>query len=480
MKSSENMRTFALLSVTLLLMSSCALVIPMTVTDDSDAASHSYTITSEKKGNIHTINAKVGDTISIVGSLTSSYQILGLNNSVSVPGCTYSKTVYPNDSSNKAYELNGTLTKAGTYILDIVFMAAGMQSGTQGYITLNVSEAVTSYTVSFNSNGGSSSPSSQTVTSGSTITLPSPGSKSGYTFDGWYDGSSYAGGSGSSYKVSKNVTLTASWSLEVIYYTHNLYYDANGGSGAPSSQSSRITSSGTDFTVSSTVPSKSGHTFLGWSKSSTASSPSYYAGSSVHVNGNSSVTLYAVWQQNTYSHTLYYDANGGSGAPSTQSSTNTSNTHSFTIPSVIPKKDYHTFLGWSEDRNAISPSYYSGDRISVSANSSRTLYAVWQIVSIEIISTPGTTSVISGNSWSYPVVTNPNDGLVSVSVSGASWLTVNGTTVAGTPIQQGTYDIRVTAVYGSQTDSQDITLLVVDRLSFESIPTGGILISSAE
>lgn len=398
MKSSENMRTFALLSVTLLLMSSCALVIPMTVTDDSDAASHSYTITSEKKGNIHTINAKVGDTISIVGSLTSSYQILGLNNSVSVPGCTYSKTVYPNDSSNKAYELNGTLTKAGTYILDIVFMAAGMQSGTQGYITLNVSEAVTSYTVSFNSNGGSSSSSSQTVTSGSTITLPSPGSKSGYTFDGWYDGSSYAGGSGSSYKVSKNVTLTASWSLEVIYYTHNLYYDAN----------------------------------------------------------------------------------GGSGAPSTQSSTNTSNTHSFTIPSVIPKKDYHTFLGWSEDRNATSPSYHSGDRISVSANSSRTLYAVWQIVSIEIISTPGTTSVISGNSWSYPVVTNPNDGLVSVSVSGASWLTVNGTTVAGTPIQPGTYDIRVTAVYGSQTDSQDITLLVVDRLSFESIPTGGILISSAE
>lgn len=75
--------------------------------------------------------------------------------------------------------------------------------------------------------------------------------------------------------------------------TYSLSYNANGGSGAPSTQSGS-----TSYTISSTVPTRSGYTFLGWSKSSSATTPEYYAGNTIILSGNT--TLYAVWLKNDY------------------------------------------------------------------------------------------------------------------------------------------------------------------------------------
>lgn len=74
-------------------------------------------------------------------------------------------------------------------------------------------------------------------------------------------------------------------------------YNANGGSGVPSSQKK---DHGKALMLSSTKPTRSGYTFLGWSTSKTATSPSYSAGGS--YNGNADITLYAVWKSNTCSH----------------------------------------------------------------------------------------------------------------------------------------------------------------------------------
>ena len=88
-------------------------------------------------------------------------------------------------------------------------------------------------------------------------------------------------------------------------YTCYLYYNANGGTGAPSTQSYTGTSTSShSFTVSSTTPTKSGYTFLGWSTSSSATSASYTAGNSISVSYNGSKTLYAVWQQNVTNYTV--------------------------------------------------------------------------------------------------------------------------------------------------------------------------------
>ena len=76
--------------------------------------------------------------------------------------------------------------------------------------------AVTYYTVTWNANGGSVSPSSFTQSSGNlSTTAPTP-TRSGYTFNGWYNSSS--GGSlivnaGSSYTPTSNITLYAQWTV---------------------------------------------------------------------------------------------------------------------------------------------------------------------------------------------------------------------------------------------------------------------------
>ena len=79
------------------------------------------------------------------------------------------------------------------------------------------------------------------------------------------------------------VTITAK--------TYSVTYNANGGSGAPSSQTKRH---GTVLTLSSTKPKRTGYTFLGWSTSSSATSAKYNAGGT--FTSNASTTLYAVWE----------------------------------------------------------------------------------------------------------------------------------------------------------------------------------------
>lgn len=145
--------------------------------------------------------------------------------------------------------------------------------------------------------------------------------------------------------------------------SYTLSYDANGGSGAPSVQSGAKT-----YTVSSVKPIRSGYTFLGWSMTQNAATASFTAGQTLRVSDNT--ILYAVWQKNP-AYTLSYDANGGSGAPTAQTGSN-----SYTIPSVRPSRSGYTFLGWSKNRYATAADYSPGGTISLLQDT--TLYAVWQ------------------------------------------------------------------------------------------------------
>ena len=70
-------------------------------------------------------------------------------------------------------------------------------------------------------------------------------------------------------------------------------YNANGGSGAPASQSKYYN---VTLSLHTTKPTRSGYTFLGWATSPTATSVAYSAGAA--YSANSGVTLYAVWQKN--------------------------------------------------------------------------------------------------------------------------------------------------------------------------------------
>ncbi len=66
-------------------------------------------------------------------------------------------------------------------------------------------------TLTLKYNDGATADTTYNVASGTTITLPTPAHRSGYTFNGWYDGSKFYA-AGASYKVSVTATLNASWS----------------------------------------------------------------------------------------------------------------------------------------------------------------------------------------------------------------------------------------------------------------------------
>jgi hypothetical protein len=78
---------------------------------------------------------------------------------------------------------------------------------------------------------------------------------------------------------------------------------------------------------------------------------------------------------------LVYNANGGSGAPESQfyqTSDPEVTSWTFTISNTTPTSAFGTFLGWALTQNASEAQYHPGDEITVEADSSVTLYAVYE------------------------------------------------------------------------------------------------------
>lgn len=152
--------------------------------------------------------------------------------------------------------------------------------------------AKTSYTVSYNANGGSGAPSSQTKWHGETLTLSnSTPTRTGYTFAGWntkQDGTGTNYASGANFTTNATTTLYAKWTLN----SWSVTYNANGGSGSVSSQTKYY---GQALTLASSGFTKTYYTLDGWATSATGGI-AYALGAS--YTGNSALSLYAHWKVN--------------------------------------------------------------------------------------------------------------------------------------------------------------------------------------
>lgn len=171
-------------------------------------------------------------------------------------------------------------------------------------------------------------------------------------------------GNSATKNVSFNVTVPA-WT------SYTISYNANGGSGAPTSQTKWKDQA---LTLSSTKPTRTGYSFLGWSTSSSATTATYSAGGSYTANG--AATLYAVWKANTY--TVKYNANGGTGAPADQTKTYGK---ALTLSSTKPTRTNYNFKGWGTSASATTVSYAPG--ASYTANAGVTLYAIWELAYVK-------------------------------------------------------------------------------------------------
>ena len=83
-----------------------------------------------------------------------------------------------------------------------------------------------------------------------------------------------------------------------------------------------------------------------------------------------------------YTYTLHYDANGGSGAPPSQSVTSSEFHVWVPISKIIPTRDGYTFKGWANSRTG-KPIYggnggYTECLVVHGADMSTTIYAIWE------------------------------------------------------------------------------------------------------
>ena len=141
--------------------------------------------------------------------------------------------------------------------------------------------------------------------SGQSCSITSPTiEKTGYTIIGWNTNKN-ATTSTWDINTSKSISSSATYYpiLKVNIYT--ITYNANGGSGGPSSQSYKYAPNGNIY-LSSDRPSKTGYTFMGWSESPSATSASYSPGQWWGTHNANNYTLYAVWKKNQVPPTLTY------------------------------------------------------------------------------------------------------------------------------------------------------------------------------
>ena len=186
-------------------------------------------------------------------------------------------------------------------------------------MTITAKWKVNSYTITFNTAGGSTvAPITQDY--GTAITAPADPTREGYTFIGWDKAIPKA-------MPAENITIKAQWKIN--HYT--ITFDTNGGSTvAPITQDY-----GTQIAAPAN-PTREGYTFLGWDTEIPATMPA------------ENVTITAKWKVNSY--TITFDTAGGSTvAPITQDyGTN------ITAPAA-PTKEGYTFIGWDKAIPATMP-----------------------------------------------------------------------------------------------------------------------------
>ena len=141
--------------------------------------------------------------------------------------------------------------------------------------------------------------------SGQSCSITSPTiEKTGYTIIGWNTNKN-ATTSTWNINTSKSISSSATYYPILKANIYTITYNANGGSGGPSSQSYKYAPNGNIY-LSSDKPSKTGYTFMGWSESSSATSASYSPGQWWGTHNANNYTLYAVWEKNQVPPTLTY------------------------------------------------------------------------------------------------------------------------------------------------------------------------------
>ena len=226
-------------------------------------------------------------------------------------GSVSSKNPTAYGMKDDTFTLNNPTRNGYTFIgwtgtdLDDLTMSVTILTNSVGNRRYEANWQANTYTLTFDANGGSVSPESKTVTYDASFTLPTP-TKSGYTFDGWYNG--YEKYTNGTWKNTSDITLTAWWKAnsysvtldDTVYLSDKATITFNYNySGATSTKQTLTNGRKLSYP---TVPERSGYVFTGWYTTSGCTTRYDFSGT---ITGD--MTLYAGWisqKSNAYSNTI--------------------------------------------------------------------------------------------------------------------------------------------------------------------------------
>lgn len=218
---------------------------------------------------------------------------------------------YTLHSVGASYTVNDIKANSGyTYTGESSYTGTIGSSGSAVRLTFTTN----SYSLSYNANGGSSTPQGGTYKYNTTQKLASAisraNSDSNVTITITYNANNGSGAPGVSTGTAVNTTpyTFSKWALNS---TSGTQYGAEDNYVIPAGNSvfyalwtagTTTRKSNPSITLSSTKPTRTGYTFLGWSTNKDATTASYASNTAYTFSANT--TLYAIWQKNNYTVTI--------------------------------------------------------------------------------------------------------------------------------------------------------------------------------
>lgn len=276
-----------------------------------------------------------------------------------------------------------TCTRTGyTFLGWYTASSGGTKISTTTVVTKNITYyaqwSINSYTLTFNPNGGTVTPTSKDLEYNSAYgTLPTPTRASDaqytYTFAGWYTAAT--GGTqvtATTKMAAKDTTVYAHWTSNTRSYT--VSYQTTYGTLNRTSQSVAYNSKGSCTLTMPDNTAEFTYTFVGWYTA--ANGGGTKVGSELTLETpaiKGTVTYYAYVTRSTKSYTHTFNANGG-GTVSPATITKAYNTALGTLPTV--SRTGYTFVGWF-DTSATSGGTQATTTTKVTGT--KTWYARWSI-----------------------------------------------------------------------------------------------------
>ena len=321
-------------------------------------------------------------------------------------------------------------------------LSVTITQGTTGDKRYIANWGVNSYTVTFNTNGGSSID-SLSVEYGRTVTRPSNPTKSGYEFIGWYTDSSLTEEYNFDSPVTKSMTLYAGWAANIYRITFN----TNGGSSI-----SPMEAAYGELITEPEAPSKEGHTFAGWYSNSELTD--LYTFTTMPAEN---ITLYAKWERSEYQ--VIFNANGGSAVENQ----NVLYGDRAERPSN-PVRSGYEFKGWYSDS-----SFENSYNFENSVTRSIILYAKWNAIEYDI------TYTLNGGE-----ATNPNSYTIETNTFTLNNPTKEGYRFLGWTGSNGNTPEEVTINIGSTGNKTFIANYEVIKYTVTFNSNGGSAVESEE